>query len=101
MRFDLSQGARGEIVDDRRNSARPAMSLFTALTAFGRKIARGADRLVAEDAAAAFTCGQCDRNESCGLPPSRECLHRLMLLSEGRQYSARPARWPAGPLGIL
>jgi hypothetical protein len=44
--------------------------------------------------AADFTCGECSRNQQCGLPPSKYCEHRLIEMAE---RSHRQARWPAGP----
>lgn len=47
----------------------------------------------------AFTCGDCERNAQCGLPPHEDCLHRIEQISRGETYPRRPtsgaiAGWP-------
>jgi hypothetical protein len=47
-----------------------------------------------------FTCGDCDRNAQCGLPPHDDCTYRLMQIArDGDRPSRRneclyPAVWP-------
>jgi hypothetical protein len=71
------------------------MTALSAFVATGRAISRFVQQLVADRTE--FTCGQCDRNASCGLPPSQECVYRLMQVAERRP---RAARWPAVPFGM-
>jgi hypothetical protein len=58
------------------------MSLHAMLQATGRALARAAHRL--SDDTEEFTCGRCARRESCGLPPSKNCLYKLMVLQDRR-----------------
>jgi hypothetical protein len=32
-----------------------------------------------------FTCGECERRDSCGLPPSDQCVSRAEQMAEGRR----------------
>lgn len=47
-----------------------------------------------------FTCGDCDRNSRCGLPPHDDCLYRLtQIVRDGEGQSPAPnylypAIWP-------
>jgi len=47
-----------------------------------------------------FTCGDCERNQQCGLPPHDDCIHRIMQIArDGDNLSRRPnylypAIWP-------
>jgi hypothetical protein len=68
------------------------MTLNHALHVAGRAIVHIAERLAyrPDD----FTCADCDRNPHCGLTPSKECIYRLMKISEGRRAAPRP------PIGI-
>jgi hypothetical protein len=58
------------------------MTLHAMMQATGRAISRAAHRLT--DHTEEFTCGQCARQESCGLPPSKDCLYKLTMLNEHR-----------------
>ena len=38
-----------------------------------------------------LTCGECERNEKCGLPPYDDCIHRIMQINgDGRRPRRRP-----------
>jgi hypothetical protein len=65
------------------------MTLHTIMQATGRALSRVAHRLTEETED--FTCGQCARQESCGLPPSKDCLYKLMVLQE-RTHAPRAPR---------
>ncbi len=56
--------------------------LFTKLAGFFAMMRRSAD----------FTCGDCDRWEHCGLPPNKDCIHRLEQIArnEGRPAIRAP-----------
>jgi hypothetical protein len=47
-----------------------------------------------------FTCGDCDRNSRCGLPPHDDCLYRLTQIArDGEGHGPPPdylypAIWP-------
>lgn len=46
-----------------------------------------------------FTCGDCERNAQCGLPPHDDCLHRIEQISRDDTYPQHPrsaalAVWP-------
>jgi hypothetical protein len=47
-----------------------------------------------------FTCGNCERNAQCGLPPHDDCIYRLMQIALDSDRSSRrneclnPAVWP-------
>jgi hypothetical protein len=49
---------------------------------------------------ARFSCGDCERNSQCGLPPHDDCVFRLMQLArDGDRPSPKhdylyPAVWP-------
>jgi hypothetical protein len=43
-----------------------------------------------------FYCGQCERWQRCGLPPSEDCIHRLTQIeNEGRSFGRNAAWWRA------
>jgi hypothetical protein len=50
--------------------------------------------------AAQFSCGDCERNEQCGLPPHDDCTERLLQIArDGEKRPSRseylyPAIWP-------
>jgi hypothetical protein len=64
------------------------MTLHAIIQATGRALSRVAHRLASDNEE--FTCGQCARQESCGLPPSKDCLYKSMVLQE-RQLHSVPA----------
>ena len=37
-----------------------------------------------------FSCGDCDRNEQCGLPPHDDCVFRLMQIARDGDRPSRP-----------
>jgi len=47
-----------------------------------------------------FNCGDCERNEQCGLPPHDDCTERLLQIVHDGENQARrpdylyPAIWP-------
>ncbi len=47
-----------------------------------------------------FSCGDCERNEQCGLPPHDDCTERLLQIArDGEKRPPRsdylyPAMWP-------
>jgi len=47
-----------------------------------------------------FSCGDCDRNAQCGLPPRDDCLYRLTQIARDGDRPSRPpdylypAVWP-------
>jgi hypothetical protein len=47
-----------------------------------------------------FSCGDCERNEKCGLPPHEDCEFRIMQVVRDGDYRSRrpdylyPAVWP-------
>ena len=65
------------------------MTLHAIMQATGRALSRVAHRLA--DDTEEFTCGQCARQESCGLPPSKDCLYKLMMQQDSL-HSVRAPR---------
>ena len=63
------------------------MSLHAIMQATGRALARAAHRFTQDSQE--FTCGQCARQQSCGLPPSKDCLYKLMVLQDRQLHAAR------------
>jgi len=71
---------------------------------------RGFDRIklllrkLATDAmsqpSSSFTCGDCERNAQCGLPPHDDCVDRAMQIARDGEPAPRrpshlhPAVWP-------
>ena len=49
-----------------------------------------------------FTCGDCERNAQCGLPPHNDCVERLTQMARDKgdvrppQRFLFPAAWPHG-----
>ncbi len=39
-----------------------------------------------------FTCGDCERSEQCGLPPSETCIFKAAQLADGRWKARRRAK---------
>jgi hypothetical protein len=37
----------------------------------------------------AFNCGDCARSDQCGLPPSDDCVVRLVQIARGDDWKAR------------
>jgi len=66
------------------------MTLHALMQATGRALSRVAHRLT--DDTEEFTCGQCARQESCGLPPSKDCVYKLMVLNERQLHGVPPPR---------
>lgn len=40
-----------------------------------------AGRLATSRRVSDFTCGECERNQKCGLPPHDDCVYRLMQIA--------------------
>jgi hypothetical protein len=51
---------------------------------------RIAMRITASRRTARFTCGACERNSRCGLPPSKNCVIRAMQIARDGDYRAHP-----------
>jgi hypothetical protein len=57
------------------------------------------DRIAASRRASHFTCGDCDRNEKCGLAPDEKCIQRAAQIERDGDERPRPpgyysAVWP-------
>ena len=52
-------------------------------------VALVADRIAASRRASEFTCGDCERNEQCGLPPHDDCVVKAAQLSRDGGYNDR------------
>jgi len=66
------------------------------MRAFIRSIsAKISERLAASRRLSDFTCGDCERNERCGLPPDDQCVVRAMQIARDGDERARPPRYPA------
>jgi len=56
--------------------------------------------LVVERPGFRFTCGDCERNAQCGLPPHHDCIFRLTQIARDGdrpslgQHYLFPAVWP-------
>jgi hypothetical protein len=55
-------------------------------------IAKLANKIAALRRHSEFTCGDCERVERCGLPPSEDCLIRIEQLSREDRYLGERAR---------
>jgi len=56
-------------------------------------------RIAASRRASGFTCGDCDRNERCGLPPDENCVVKASQIARDGDKNPRPpnyysAVWP-------
>lgn len=67
----------------------PIQKMFSALA-----------RFLAPQTSPKFNCGDCERNEQCGLPPHDDCTFRLLQIArDGEKQRPRPeylypAIWP-------
>ena len=67
----------------------PFRELFRALTSY-----------LAPQTSSQFNCGDCERNEQCGLPPHDDCTDRLLQIARDGEKRPRrpeyhyPAMWP-------
>ena len=54
-------------------------------------------RLTASRRLSDFSCGDCDRNEQCGLPPHDKCVVKALQIARDGDDCARPpvGYWPA------
>jgi len=65
-----------------------------------RKFLTAAVSLVERRRSSRFTCGDCDRNAQCGLPPHDDCVFRLTQMAQDGDRPSRPynyfypAAWP-------
>lgn len=67
------------------------MTLHAIMQATGRALTRLAHRLT--DRSEDFTCGQCARQDSCGLPPSKDCLYKLMVVHDRELHGVRGPKY--------
>ncbi len=66
------------------------MTLTAIIAATGRALARLTQRMT--DDRYEFTCADCERQASCGLPPSKDCLFKLMVQEDRRLRAVRAPR---------
>jgi len=73
------------------------MSAFDGIRAM---IGKFLDRIAVSRRRAVFTCGDCDRNELCGLPPHEDCPVKAAQLARDGGYDRQApdgyykAVWP-------
>ena len=72
------------------------MSAIHSLTAAFKKVAT---RLSTIGVKPTFYCGDCERWERCGQPPSVNCIIRAAQIARGDERQNRRARWWQGSLG--
>jgi hypothetical protein len=48
-----------------------------------------------------FSCGDCERAASCGLPPSEDCVIRAAQLARGDWKLRRQARVLSRTIGVI
>jgi len=53
-------------------------------------------KLVALRASSDFTCGDCERSNRCGLPPSKSCIVRAEQIARGDWKAKRQAKLVIG-----
>ena len=58
-----------------------------------------AGRFAASRRASEFTCGKCEQNERCGLPPHTDCVVKAAQIARDGEFSRAPpeyykAVWP-------
>jgi hypothetical protein len=74
----------------RRNAMTAANPIQNVLAGFARSLA--ALRRPRE-----FTCGDCERSDRCGLPPSDQCIVKAAQIARGdwkaRRYAKTLSRW--------
>ena len=51
------------------------------MDSIGKIVARLAGSIAARRRRTVFTCGDCERTDRCGLPPSEGCLFRIEQMS--------------------
>ena len=67
-----------------------------------RKLFAAVGNLLVHQPLSHFSCGDCERNAQCGLPPHDDCVFRLTQIArDGDRLSQRhnrlfPAAWPRG-----
>jgi hypothetical protein len=66
-----------------------------------RKLVSAIEDFIAPSPLRRFTCGSCERNVQCGLPPHDDCVHKVMQIArdDDDYYPRRPsyvhsAIWP-------
>lgn len=65
-----------------------------------RKLFRVLASFLAASKPPQFSCGDCERNEECGLPPHDDCAEKLLQISRDGENRVRrpdylyPAIWP-------
>jgi hypothetical protein len=71
-----------------------------ALDGIRTMIGKFSDRIAASRRGAEFTCGDCERNERCGLPPHKDCPVKAAQLARDGGYDRQApdgyykAVWP-------
>jgi hypothetical protein len=71
------------------------LELSRGLATFFDGVAKAAARSMAVlSAQREFSCGDCERNASCGLPPNEFCVIKAMQLERDADW--RPRRSPIG-----
>jgi hypothetical protein len=45
-----------------------------------------------------FACGDCERVERCGLPPSDDCIEKAAQIERGWTRPIKLREWPSGLL---
>jgi hypothetical protein len=45
-----------------------------------------------------FACGDCERVERCGLPPSDDCIEKAAQIERGWTRPTKLREWPSGLL---
>lgn len=65
-----------------------------------RKLIKALASYLPQQKSPQFSCGDCERNEQCGLPPHDDCTERLLQIARDGDNRARrsdylyPAIWP-------
>ena len=52
-------------------------------------VATVAGRIAATRRGSEFTCGDCERNERCGLPPHDNCVAKAAQIARDGEYNQR------------
>jgi hypothetical protein len=61
-----------------------------ALDAIQELIAKAASQLARRRQGADFVCGECERWQRCGLPPSNRCIVMAAQIASGERRSSKP-----------
>ena len=52
-----------------------------------------ADRFAASRRASGITCGKCEQNERCGLPPHEDCVVKAAQIARDGDFSRSPSEY--------